>query len=249
MRCGVVADSYRTVAALTFALPSGTVIDTAAEGAAERFAAAEPELVAGLDGDPRRDPLRRRPPRADRPQVRDQEHDRLPALRLPRRRRAARDLPAAARRLGGNARVHRRGRLRDRAAARPDDAELDPLRLDRRRHGAGRPTSSPPGASAVELMVAPALMVAANSIPGTPEYWKELPLESAALLVEFGADDDAGPRAAARPPRADGPRGARARSRSAAPSSPAITRRSSSTGGSARVCTASSAGSARPARR
>ena len=48
------------------------------------------------------------------------------------------------------------------------------------------------GATAVELMVAPALMVAANSIPGTPEYWKELPLESAALLVEFGADDDDG---------------------------------------------------------
>ena len=38
-------------------------------------------------------------------------------------------------------------------------------------------------------MVAPALMVAANSIPGTPEYWKELPPTSAALLVEFGADD------------------------------------------------------------
>ena len=55
-------------------------------------------------------------------------------------------------------------------------------------------------------MVAPALMVAANSIPGTPEYWKELPLESAALLVEFGADDDAGPRP--RRGRADdGPRG------------------------------------------
>ena len=48
------------------------------------------------------------------------------------------------------------------------------------------------GATAVELMVAPALMVAANSIPGTPEYWKELPLESAALLVEFGAEDEDG---------------------------------------------------------
>ena len=31
------------------------------------------------------------------------------------------------------------------------------------------------GASAVELMVAPALIAAAHSIPGTPEYWKELP--------------------------------------------------------------------------
>ena len=47
------------------------------------------------------------------------------------------------------------------------------------------------GASAVELMVAPALMVAANSIPGTPEYWKELPPTSAALLLEFRSDDAA----------------------------------------------------------
>ena len=47
------------------------------------------------------------------------------------------------------------------------------------------------GASAVELMVAPALMVASNSIPGTPEHWRELPPESAALLVEFRSDDAA----------------------------------------------------------
>ena len=45
-------------------------------------------------------------------------------------------------------------------------------------------------------------MVAANSIPGTPEHWKELPLESAALLIEFGADDadGHGRRSEPRPP-------------------------------------------------
>ena len=48
MRCGVVRDSYSTVSALTFVLPSGTSIDTAADGAEERFAEAEPELAAGL---------------------------------------------------------------------------------------------------------------------------------------------------------------------------------------------------------
>ncbi|MGH2984717.1 MAG: FAD-binding oxidoreductase, partial [Solirubrobacterales bacterium] len=48
MRCGVVADSYSTVSSLTFVLPSGTVIDTASPGAAERFDAAEPELARGL---------------------------------------------------------------------------------------------------------------------------------------------------------------------------------------------------------
>ena len=49
MRCGTTKDSYSTVRAMTFVLPSGTMIDTAAPGAAERFAAAEPELVAGLE--------------------------------------------------------------------------------------------------------------------------------------------------------------------------------------------------------
>ncbi len=48
MRCGVVHDSYSTVRSMTLVLPSGTTIDTAAPGAAERFAAAEPELAPGL---------------------------------------------------------------------------------------------------------------------------------------------------------------------------------------------------------
>src|SRR5215213_3856909 len=48
MRCGVTKDSYSTVRELTFVLPSGTVVDTGAADAAKRFAAAEPELVAGL---------------------------------------------------------------------------------------------------------------------------------------------------------------------------------------------------------
>ena len=48
MRCGVVHDSYQTVRSLTFALPSGTAIDTAAPGAEAQFAAREPELARGL---------------------------------------------------------------------------------------------------------------------------------------------------------------------------------------------------------
>ena len=65
-------------------------------------------------------------------------------------------------------------------------------------------------------MVAPALIVAAHNIPGAPEDWKELPPESAALLVEFGADDDAElDRARGRGGRgARGPRAARAARRS-----------------------------------
>src|SRR6201747_2980077 len=48
MRCGTREDSYSTVRSMTLVLPSGTTIDTAAPGAAEKFAAAEPELAAGL---------------------------------------------------------------------------------------------------------------------------------------------------------------------------------------------------------
>ena len=47
------------------------------------------------------------------------------------------------------------------------------------------------GAEAVELMVAPALTAAAHAFPGTPEYWRTLDSDAAALLVEFGEADDA----------------------------------------------------------
>ena len=91
----------------------------------------------GPGRDPRRDPRRRRAERAHPPQVRDQEHDRLPALRLPRRRRAAGDLPPPPGRLRGHARLRRRGGLRDRAAAGPHDHRLDPLPRHRRGDRAG----------------------------------------------------------------------------------------------------------------
>ena len=48
MCCGVVQNAYNTLASLTFLLPSGTLIDTAAPGAAALFADQEPELAAGL---------------------------------------------------------------------------------------------------------------------------------------------------------------------------------------------------------
>src|ERR1019366_7671923 len=48
MRCGVSWDPYSTVESMTLVLASGTVIDTAAADGEARFAAAEPELAAGL---------------------------------------------------------------------------------------------------------------------------------------------------------------------------------------------------------
>ncbi len=48
MCCGVAQNAYHTLESLTFVLPSGTVIDTAAADADERFRAAEPALAEGL---------------------------------------------------------------------------------------------------------------------------------------------------------------------------------------------------------
>ncbi len=48
MCCGTTQNSYKTLASLAFMLPSGTFIDSAAEDAEQRFAAAEPALAAGL---------------------------------------------------------------------------------------------------------------------------------------------------------------------------------------------------------
>lgn len=49
MACGTEFNTYRTLESMTFVLPSGTMIDTAAVDADARFAAQEPELVATLE--------------------------------------------------------------------------------------------------------------------------------------------------------------------------------------------------------
>ena len=139
MRCGVVHDSYQTVRALTFALPSGTVIDTAAPGCGGAVRRARAGAGARPARDPRRAPRRRRAVRAHPPQVRDQEHDGLPAGRVPRRRHAARDLPAPDRRLRGDARVRVRGGVRH-GAVRP--AHRDRVRAVPRDRRGGRVRAS-----------------------------------------------------------------------------------------------------------
>ncbi len=48
MCCGVAQNAYHTLESLTFLLPSGTLIDTAAPDADERFRAAEPALARGV---------------------------------------------------------------------------------------------------------------------------------------------------------------------------------------------------------
>ena len=245
MRCGTTSDSYSTVRALTFVLASGTAIDTAAPGRRRALRRGRARARRRPGGDPRRDPRRRRARRADPPQVRDQEHDRLPALRVPRRRRAAGDLPPPAGRLRGHARASsprrssRPCRCRRRTTTAwihfPDiDAAIAPVR-----------DLVAAGASAVELMVAPALIAAAWNMRGHARVLEGAPPESAALLVEFGGDDEAELDAHAPRPRRSSP----ATRRSGRATSPATRRRSSSPGGSARACTGWSAGCARRARR
>ena len=93
-------------------------------------------------------------------------------------------------------------------------------------------------------MVAPALIAAAWNMPGAPEEWKELPPESAALLVEFGADDDAELDALSRAaPARSSPTHELIR---AARLHPRRRARSSSPGACARACTAWSAGCGPP---
>lgn len=48
MACGTHANSYRTLRGLTFVLPSGTIVDSAAPGADAALAHAEPQLHSGI---------------------------------------------------------------------------------------------------------------------------------------------------------------------------------------------------------
>jgi len=190
MRCGTREDSYSTVRSMTLVLPSGTTIDTAAPGAAEKFAAAEPELAAGLA--------------AIRDEVRADEElsariRRKFAIKNTTGYRLCAFLDADEpleifRRLV----IGSEGTLAFVAEAVfetvplpvrtttawvhfPDiDQAIDPVR-----------ELVEIGATAVELMVAPALITAAWNMVGAPQEWKELPPESAVLLVEFGAGTDA----------------------------------------------------------
>src|SRR5215204_4864772 len=189
MRCGIVADSYSTVRSLTFVLPSGTVIDTAAPDAAERFAQAEPELAKGLAEI--RDEIRADAELSERIrkkfQIKNTTGYRLCAF-------LDEDDPVQIfRRLL----IGSEGTLGFIAEAVMETVPLPPQTTVSWLHFDGIESATEPvpalvesGTTAVELMVAPALMVAAQNIAGAPQDWLDLPPTSAALLVEFGAESD-----------------------------------------------------------
>ncbi len=188
MRCGVHADSYQTVRALTFILADGTTIDSAAPDAAERFAQAAPELARGL-AEIRDEIL------ADSV-LRDRIRSKF-AIKNTTGYRLCAFLDAEEpveifRRLiigseGTLAFVAEAvfetvpyGRHASVALLHFDD-------LDAAAEAVGPLVEA--GAAATELMVAPTLIAAAYNMPGTPEEWRELPPTGAALLVEFRAHD------------------------------------------------------------
>ncbi len=190
MRCGTVRDSYSTVRSLTFVLPSGTVIDTAAPGAAERFAAEEPELAAGLAAI--RDEIRADAELSERIR-RKFSIKNTTGYRLCAFLDADEPLEIFRRLLVGS-----EGTLAFLAEAVFETVPLPPRTTTAWIHFPGIDAAIAPvrdlvesGATAVELMVAPALITAAWNMVGAPEEWKELPPESAVLLVEFGAETDA----------------------------------------------------------
>jgi D-lactate dehydrogenase len=190
MRCGTARDSYSTVRSMTFVLPSGTTIDSAAPGAAEKFAAAEPELTAGLAAI--RDEIRADAELSERIR-RKFAIKNTTGYRLCAFLDAEEPLEIFRRLVVGS-----EGTLAFLAEAVFETVPLPARTTTAWIHFPDIDQAIAPvrdlvaaGASAVELMVAPALITAAWNMVGAPEEWKELPPESAVLLVEFGADTDA----------------------------------------------------------
>jgi len=190
MRCGTTQDSYSTVRSLKLVLPSGTMVDTAEPGAEERFAQAEPELVNGLAVI--RDEIRADAELAQRIrrkfQIKNTMGYRLCAF-------LDGDTPLE---IFGRLVVGSEGTLAFIAEAVFETVPLLPHTTTTWVHFADIDKTVEPvpdlvaaGATAVEMMVAPALIAASYSIPGTPEHWRELPPESAALLIEYRSDDPA----------------------------------------------------------
>jgi D-lactate dehydrogenase len=191
MRCTLERNAYHTVSSLTLLLASGTVIDTAAPDAEAAFAAAEPELAAGLMQ--LRSELLADDELAQRVRhkfsIRNTNGYALLAL------------------LDGDAplEIFRRlivgseGTLAFVAEAvintlpAPAVTTVSWVVLPSIGEAAALvPGLVKAGAEAVELMLAPALAAAAQDFPGTPQYWHSLDPGAAALLVEFGADSPAG---------------------------------------------------------
>ncbi len=218
---------------MTLVLASGTTIDTAEPGAAERFAAEEPELAAGLAAI--RDEIRADAELSERIR-RKFAIKNTTGYRLCAFLDAEQPLEIFRRLVVGS-----EGTLAFVAEAVFETVPLPARTTTAWIHFPGIDEAIAPvrdlvdsGATAVELMVAPALITAAWNMVGAPEEWKELPPESAVLLVEYGAETR---RRSSTPTSPRRRRSSPATRRSARSPSPARPRRSSSPGACARACT------------
>jgi D-lactate dehydrogenase len=189
MRCGVSKDSYSTVRSMTLVLASGTTIDTAEADAAERFEAEEPELAQGLTAI--RDEIRADAELSERIR-RKFAIKNTTGYRLCAFLDAEEPLEIFRRLVVGS-----EGTLAFVAEAVFETVPLPAHTTTAWVHFPGIDEAIAPvrdlvdsGATAVELMVAPALITAAWNMVGAPQEWKELPPESAVLLVEYGAASD-----------------------------------------------------------
>jgi D-lactate dehydrogenase len=189
MRCGVTKDSYSTVSSMTLVLASGTKIDTAAPDAGERFATEEPELAKGLEMI--RDEIRADAELSERIR-RKFAIKNTTGYRLCAFLDAEEPLEIFRRLVVGS-----EGTLAFVAEAVFETVPLPARTTTAWIHFPGIEEAIATvrdfvdsGAMAVELMVAPALITAAWNMVGAPEEWKELPPESAVLLVEYGGADE-----------------------------------------------------------
>ncbi|MEU8669828.1 FAD-binding and (Fe-S)-binding domain-containing protein [Streptomyces anulatus] len=193
MTAGTTRNSYRTLASLTFVLPSGTVVDTADPAADEELARAEPELCAGLmelKAEIEADEELAARIRA-KYTIKNTNGYRLDAFL---------DGATPVRILRGLM-VGSEGTF-----GFISEVVFDTLPLDRRissallffpsltAAAAAVPRFNEAGAIAVELMDGNTLR-ASVSVPGVPADWAALPRTTAALLVEFRAADEAGQEA------------------------------------------------------
>ncbi|MFF5938105.1 FAD-binding and (Fe-S)-binding domain-containing protein [Streptomyces sp. NPDC012508] len=189
MTAGTTRNSYRTVASLTFVLPSGTVVDTGHPAADEELARAEPRLCAGLmelKAEIEADPELVARIRA-KYAIKNTNGYRLDAF------------------LDGDTPVRiLRGLMvgSEGTFGFISEVVFDTLPLERQvstallffpslpAAAAAVPRFNEAGAIAVELMDGNTLR-ASVSVSGVPADWAELPKETAALLVEFRAADSA----------------------------------------------------------
>ena len=189
MRCGVVHDAYQTLRAMKLVLPSGTVVDTEAPDAEQRFAEAEPELARGLLEI--RDEIVADPELVERIRSKFRIKNTM-GYRLIAFLDADTPLEIFRRLVVGSEGTlafvaeavfetvpHPRGS----AAAVLIFPDIDTA-------VASVPPLVQTGATAVELMLTVTLK-AAQSFVTIPEEWEEAPWETAAILVEFRSDDPA----------------------------------------------------------